>query len=81
MSSIREVDNTNGVHASSFSLSYVLCIDITLVLTPGYLEQRNYSHQLLCMWNITCPEDHVLYVNSTDLVLQGKKRHYAFLSQ
>lgn len=32
------------------------------------------------MWNITCPEDHLLYVNSTDLVLQGKKRCYDFLS-
>ena len=47
---------------------------VTLVLSPGYLTERNFTNQLLCLWNISCSEDEVLFLNyteSSDLATQS----------
>lgn len=39
---------------------------VTLILSPGYFRERNFSSQLMCVWNITCAENEALFVNYTD---------------
>ena len=35
------------------------------MLSPGYFQERNLSGQVMCVWNISCPEDHSIFVNYT----------------
>lgn len=37
---------------------------MTLVLSLGYFQQKNFSDQIMCIWNITCGEGQALFVNS-----------------
>ena len=41
-----------------------LVIGVTIVLSLGYFKQKNFSNQVLCIWNITCSEDQILFVKS-----------------
>ena len=39
---------------------------VTLVLSPGYFTKRNFTRQLMCLWNISCQDEtQILFVNYT----------------
>lgn len=51
--------------------NYVIAAGVTFILSPWYFQAKNYSDQLLCIWNVSCPADHALFVNSTSIRLQS----------
>ena len=53
------------------SLLAIVYVGVTLVLSPGQLQQRYFSDELICVWNVTCPSGHALFVNSTSIELES----------
>ena len=49
----------------------ILCLGTRIVTTPGLLRKRNYPNRILCIWNITCSGEDMMYFNMSQHDSQG----------